>query len=232
MNKLARTSTVAILIGLFTFTMTSCGGGSGDGSGKGSQSHEHAQQEHGEDHKGNNDHHHKEGENGEHHDMNGEEPSSDDTPSFQNVSKDAEQAMMNATDRYFTLKDAFVVTNEKGASEQAQKVLFALESKDLQSLPDEQQSYYQSQSSKIKQALKTIESSSDINQQRKAFEKVSDNMYKLIKAFGLGNGKIYRQYCPMAFDNEGAHWLSNAKKIRNPYFGDEMLECGKVSETL
>jgi Cu(I)/Ag(I) efflux system membrane fusion protein len=36
----------------------------------------------------------------------------------------------------------------------------------------------------------------------------------------------------MAFDNAGADWLSNQNPIRNPYFGDEMLECGSVDDSL
>jgi Cu(I)/Ag(I) efflux system membrane fusion protein len=36
----------------------------------------------------------------------------------------------------------------------------------------------------------------------------------------------------MAFDNKGAYWLSDQAKIRNPYFGDKMLECGEVKDTL
>ena len=36
----------------------------------------------------------------------------------------------------------------------------------------------------------------------------------------------------MAFDNQGAYWLSNAKQIRNPYFGEKMLTCGEVKEKL
>lgn len=39
---------------------------------------------------------------------------------------------------------------------------------------------------------------------------------------------VYIQYCPMAFQNQGAHWLSLDSVIRNPYFGDQMLTCGEV----
>ena len=44
--------------------------------------------------------------------------------------------------------------------------------------------------------------------------------------------KVYYQYCPMAFNNKGAYWLSNQSVIRNPYFGNEMLECGKVEDSV
>ena len=36
----------------------------------------------------------------------------------------------------------------------------------------------------------------------------------------------------MAFDNTGGYWLSNSKEVRNPYFGNSMLKCGEVKETI
>jgi hypothetical protein len=36
----------------------------------------------------------------------------------------------------------------------------------------------------------------------------------------------------MAMNNEGAYWLSTSEKIRNPYFGDQMLTCGSVKDEL
>jgi hypothetical protein len=36
----------------------------------------------------------------------------------------------------------------------------------------------------------------------------------------------------MAFNNEGAYWLSAEKEVNNPYFGDKMLHCGSVKEEL
>jgi len=56
--------------------------------------------------------------------------------------------------------------------------------------------------------------------------------FKSIQAFGLGGTEAFYDYCPMAFNNEGAYWLSDQAAIRNPYFGDAMLTCGTVKETL
>jgi hypothetical protein len=36
----------------------------------------------------------------------------------------------------------------------------------------------------------------------------------------------------MAFDDQGADWLSAEEQIRNPYFGDKMLKCGLVEQDL
>ncbi len=37
---------------------------------------------------------------------------------------------------------------------------------------------------------------------------------------------VYLYSCPMAFDNTSATWLSLKKVVRNPYFGESMLNCG------
>jgi hypothetical protein len=57
-------------------------------------------------------------------------------------------------------------------------------------------------------------------------------MTTLIKSSKLSAGALYLEYCPMANNNEGAFWLSNEKQIKNPYFGDMMLTCGSVKETI
>jgi hypothetical protein len=36
----------------------------------------------------------------------------------------------------------------------------------------------------------------------------------------------------MAFNDQGAYWISDREEIRNPYFGDKMLTCGVVKEEL
>ena len=61
----------------------------------------------------------------------------------------------------------------------------------------------------IQSSLKEIEYGQDIEAQRKAFSTLSENLYKSIKAFGLGGTEVFYDYCPMAFDNEGAYWLSD-----------------------
>jgi len=84
----------------------------------------------------------------------------------------------------------------------------------------------------IQTSLKEIESTADIEVQRKAFSTLSENLYKSIKAFGLAGTEAFYDFCPMAFNNEGAYWLSDKAAIRNPYFGEAMLTCGTVKETL
>ena len=76
-----------------------------------------------------------------------------------------------------------------------------------------------------------IEQAGDIEEQRKFFYEFSKEVEPLISA-SLSGGNIYKHYCPMAFNNEGAFWLADVKEIRNPYFGEKMLTCGRIEKTL
>ena len=38
-------------------------------------------------------------------------------------------------------------------------------------------------------------------------------------------------YCPVADNNQGAHWVQKDGQIMNPYFGASMLHCGVFTET-
>lgn len=71
-----------------------------------------------------------------------------------------------------------------------------------------------------------------LEEQRVAFSTLSDEMTLLVKNNTPSSGSVYIQYCPMANANKGGYWLSNKKIIMNPYFGDRMLKCGTVKETI
>ena len=81
------------------------------------------------------------------------------------------------------------------------------------------------------ETAESIAASEDIEEQRAAFHTLSKEMYTVAKA-NESKAVVYQQYCPMAFDNAGATWLSMEEEIKNPYFGDAMLTCGNVAETI
>lgn len=76
-----------------------------------------------------------------------------------------------------------------------------------------------------------IEQSNNIEAQRKAFSLLSVDMEEILKGT-LSSGEVYKQYCPMAFNNQGAYWLSKSKEINNPYFGEKMLKCGSTKSVI
>lgn len=77
-----------------------------------------------------------------------------------------------------------------------------------------------------------IAGTEDIKIQRKEFTSLSSDVIALFKHVDLKKGTIYIQHCPMANNGDGGDWLSSEKKIRNPYYGDKMLDCGGVVEEI
>lgn len=84
----------------------------------------------------------------------------------------------------------------------------------------------------IKKYAAAIMNASLIEEQRTAYEQLSKYYLAMIKKSGLSSGALYIANCPMAFNDKGASWLSSDKTIRNPYFGDEMLTCGFIEDTI
>lgn len=76
-------------------------------------------------------------------------------------------------------------------------------------------------------AVSVMADSEDISEQREHFEALSAGIETMLEG-ALKSGTIYKQYCPMAFNNKGASWISTSRDILNPYFGDKMLKCGRV----
>lgn len=76
-----------------------------------------------------------------------------------------------------------------------------------------------------------IVESQSLEGQREGFERITAALEPMLLE-NIKGGTVYKQYCPMAFNNKGAYWLSNSQEIYNPYFGDVMLRCGRVSDSL
>ena len=75
-------------------------------------------------------------------------------------------------------------------------------------------------------ALSTIAAAKQVEQQRAELSKLSDAFWSILTAseqFGL---PAYYDYCPM----KKSHWISETSAIRNPFYGKQMLTCGKVEK--
>ncbi len=135
-------------------------------------------------------------------------------------------------DKYILLKDDFVQSDVKKVKLAAQKVQQALANVDMKLLTGDAHVQWMDVSGNLDKQIKLVVSSEKIEEQRIAFSVFSNQFYKAIKTFGLMGKTAYYQFCPMAFDKKGAYWLSESKAIRNPYFGEKMIDCGETKETL
>jgi len=69
--------------------------------------------------------------------------------------------------------------------------------------------------------VKPATEAADIASLRTAFKPFSE----ALKELSLPEGLVVA-YCPMAFNDTGAHWVQKDGTLMNPYFGAEMLHCG------
>jgi hypothetical protein len=152
-------------------------------------------------------------------------------PQFQ-VDGSFQNQLASVFTSYVELKDAFVASDANKVKDEAKQTDEALAKVDMKLLSGAAHNDWMNYLSPMQSSLKEIQASTDIEAQRKALSDLSDNLYKSVKAFGLGGKEAFYDYCPMAFNNEGAYWLSDQEQIRNPYFGDKMLACGEVKEKL
>lgn len=146
--------------------------------------------------------------------------------------EDFQHQLGNVFASYTALKDAFVASDSEKVRTEASSTSQAVGKVDMKLLTGPAHNDWMAYLTPINNSLKQIEESSDLEIQREAFSTLSDNLYKSIKAFGLGGKEAFYDFCPMAFNNEGGYWLSDSEQIQNPYFGDKMLNCGVVKEKL
>ncbi len=118
---------------------------------------------------------------------------------------------------YIAVKTALVQTDAELTQDQAKQLVAELENKEA--------------NAEIVTAARKIATSINVNEQREAFSELTKSMGAILEG-ALKSGEIYMQYCPMAFEGKGDFWYSNSKEIRNPYFGDKMLKCGRIEATI
>lgn len=141
------------------------------------------------------------------------------------------EQVSEVAEAYFTMKNALVEADPHKAREASKSMLNAIGKVEMASLDHSAHDRWMMLASAMSDALELLGNTDHLEEQREYFSTVSDNILEVAETFGLLRDKVYRHYCPMAFDNQGAFWLSEFEEIRNPYFGDAMLTCGEVKAT-
>jgi hypothetical protein len=136
-------------------------------------------------------------------------------------------AIDKITASYISVKNALVGSNATLAKSRSAELLSAL-SAPVKGLQPAQQKLLGTYLDKLKFDSRHISETTVIDHQREHFESLSKNMYSLLSGLKLNSTTVYQQYCPM----KKAAWLSESEDIRNPYYGDDMLDCGKVTATI
>ncbi|MFD2907557.1 DUF3347 domain-containing protein [Flavobacterium ardleyense] len=134
-------------------------------------------------------------------------------------------------DAYFEVKDALVKTDGATASVKAKSLLASINEVKMEALPMDVHNVWMKLLTDLKKDTESISTNKDANRQRTYLDRLSKNVYELIKVSKI-DATVYYQFCPMANDGKGANWLSKDSAIKNPYYGSMMMSCGKTVETI
>lgn len=129
---------------------------------------------------------------------------------------------------YFAIKDALVNDSRSLASTNAEAFVQKLKTIDINTFHENERRIFIANNSKLESDARKIAQANKIEEQRSAFASLSFNMWEVLKTEGHQQAAVYQQYCPM----KKAYWIGKDSTIKNPYFGKQMLTCGKVTETL
>ncbi|MDN3723928.1 efflux RND transporter periplasmic adaptor subunit [Aequorivita sp. SDUM287046] len=144
------------------------------------------------------------------------------------LSNKVQNVLMESIKPYLQMKNAFVESDAKNVSAFAKSTL-----QKINSIPEaELGKMEKSHLGQIEKMLTAIAENDDIENQRSHFVILNQNMVPLVMNIDEPGQQLYIQNCPMANNNNGAFWISTDKEIKNPYYGDAMLTCGSVIESI
>lgn len=151
---------------------------------------------------------------------------------FTSIDAKAAAGVKEIVDHYLHIKNALASDNAAEAAKGGEAMAAAMGKLDKSLLTAAQKKVFDAVQDDLKEHAGHIgKNGSSIKQQREHFATMSEEVYTLVKAFGAGR-PLYHDHCPMYNDNKGGMWVSETKEVKNPYFGAEMLTCGKVEEVI
>ncbi|WP_316800858.1 DUF3347 domain-containing protein [Pedobacter frigidisoli] len=125
---------------------------------------------------------------------------------------------------YLGMKNSLVISDAKKTSAYAAGFADALSKFKFKKLTLEEMNASTVTRESLKSLAKHIAESASLNEQRKDMETLSAQLWTIIDKVKPENTILYQQKCPMM----GTTWVSNDKKIENPYYPKNMLTCGEV----
>ena len=144
-----------------------------------------------------------------------------------NQKSDETSAIIGA---YIEIKNGLVTDNEENAAKGGTSLVQAFSNFDMTKLSGEVHKNYMEIMESAKEHAEHIVKS-DIKHQREHFLALSTDIIDLVALLGTEK-TLYQDFCPMANNNKGGHWLSETKDIKNPYYGAKMLKCGSLKKQI
>ncbi|ALM07453.1 RND transporter [Sediminicola sp. YIK13] len=144
------------------------------------------------------------------------------------IPKEVQKDIMSIIGNYMDVKDALVASNPERAGSSSKVALNGLKNiieKDLDRMTE-------GHLNKIIEMFTKISKTDNLVNQREYFIILSENLISISTNLKEIPSILFVQNCPMANKNKGADWLSWEKEIRNPYYGEAMMNCGEVKQVI
>ncbi len=134
---------------------------------------------------------------------------------------------------YLDLQRALAGDDDAAAARAAAATAAALDAVPADGLASQLRATWVEDRGILARAAAAAAAAGDIDTRRRAFEGLSDALWRALEHFGtVRTEPVRRFHCPMAFASKGADWLQLPQGTLNPYFGSAMLQCGSQTDSL
>lgn len=164
----------------------------------------------------------------------GDQPAQPRLPQYQLIAAPAHfvQSLTPIFDHYINLQTALADDDLDTARQAAAALHEAVSRIDAADLDRDAQDLWRVIAARLDTDQEHI-THDNIDQLRQLFQTYSISVIELAARFGCADcNELVIAYCPMAFDDTGAHWIQRGNAIANPYFGAAMYRCGDVIQPI
>ena len=147
------------------------------------------------------------------------------------ITKETINPVSNVYTAYFELKDALILNDGVTASNKAKELFKAIDKAPMDKMSSAQHTVWMKYMEKLSYDTEHIKGVTETEHQREHFNTLSKNMFEVMKVI-KPSYQVYFDHCPMYNDGKGGDWISKESVIKNPFYGSQMLSCGKTVETI
>lgn len=133
-----------------------------------------------------------------------------------------DKTMQPLLEEYLKISDALAADKMEGVAEAANKIVALSPKIAVEDIEDAHKDHLKDIPAKLKVGAEKLAAAKNIEAMRDAFSELSKPM--AMWATMLKAKEINVIYCSM----KPGSWLQKDKKIRNPYYGANMLTCGQI----
>ena len=148
------------------------------------------------------------------------------------TTKEKSSPLSEIVSQYLQIKNGLANDNGNDAATAGNSFVKSIDKVDKTSFTPDQKKKWDDIYPDAKEMAEHISKNANkLEHQREHFEMLSQDMYDLVKTFGVGQ-VLYKDYDSTYNKGKGAFWLSETKEIKNPYKGKAMSDSGSIKEEI